>query len=60
MLQNIIIIVILVACAIFIGRRMYANLRNSDKGRGCGCGCSGCGPDISSTCKPTRNDSDQN
>lgn len=59
MLQNIIIIVILIACAIYIGRRMYASFRNSDKSGGCGCGCSGCGPDLSPTCKPNCPDSEQ-
>jgi len=58
MIQNIIITVILVACAFYIGRRLYSNLRGSNKGCGCGCSCSDCGPDISSTCKPNRTDPD--
>ncbi|MCL7488250.1 MAG: FeoB-associated Cys-rich membrane protein [Desulfobulbaceae bacterium] len=49
-LQNIIVIIILIACALYIGQRMYNNFRNSRKGGGCGCSCSGCGPDTASTC----------
>jgi hypothetical protein len=58
MIQNIIIIVILIGCAFYIGRRMYNNLRNSKTGGGCGCSCSGCDPDFVSTCNLQSTDSD--
>jgi len=56
--QNIIVIIILIACALYIGRRMYNNFRGTRKGGGCGCGCSDCGPDIASTCSSRNLKSD--
>ncbi len=58
MIQNIIIIIIVIACAFYIGRRTYNNFRNSKTGCGCGSSCSDCGPDILSNCKPNNTDSD--
>jgi hypothetical protein len=52
MIQNSIIAIILVACALYIGRRVYNNIKGSQQGCGCGCSCSGCGPDVVSSCHP--------
>lgn len=40
MWQNIIILLIIVACMFFIGRRIRSQLGGSKTG--CGCSCSGC------------------
>ena len=41
MWQNIIVVVVLVVCAIYIGRRFYRQLSN--KRPSCGGSCNGCG-----------------
>jgi hypothetical protein len=50
-MQHIIIILIVALCAFFVGRRLFRSFDKSAKS-GCGCGCSGCGPDLSATCRP--------
>ncbi|MHB8790092.1 MAG: FeoB-associated Cys-rich membrane protein [Desulfobulbaceae bacterium] len=54
-MQNIIIILIVAVCTFFVGRRLFRGFGKSAKsgcGPGCGCSCSGCGPDLSSICRP--------
>ncbi len=41
MWQNIIILLIIVACMFFLGRRIRSQLGGNKTG--CGCSCSGCG-----------------
>ena len=60
MIQNSIIIIIVIACAWFIGKRFYNSLRRSQQKGGCDCSCSGCGPDVISSCQPSDNESDSN
>ena len=50
-MQNIIIILIVAVCAFFVGRRLFRSFGKTAKS-GCGCRCSGCGPDLSSICRP--------
>jgi len=40
MWENIIIAIIILICAVYIGRRFYKNL--TGKSSGCGCSCTGC------------------
>lgn len=56
-MQQILILIIVSLCAVYIGRRLYRNIRKPDSGRGCGCSCSGCESDIPSVC-PSKNHSD--
>ncbi|GBE13691.1 virus attachment protein p12 family protein [bacterium BMS3Bbin14] len=42
-MQNIIILLIIIGCAILIGRRLFRSLWSRGRESGCGCGCSGCG-----------------
>ncbi len=58
MIQNIVIILILAACAWFIGRRFCRTFRDSGRGNSCGCGCSGCDPKTASTCHQAASGSD--
>jgi hypothetical protein len=53
-MQNLIILLIVLLCAVFVGRRLYRNFTRSDKGCGCSCDCSGCGPEMSSICHPDK------
>ena len=46
MLENILIAIIVVAAAFFVGRR-FRNSFTGKKAGGCGCGCSGCGSNAS-------------
>jgi hypothetical protein len=48
-MQTVIVIIIVAACALFIGRRFYNNLRKSKSG--CNCSCSGCGPEMQASCQ---------
>lgn len=56
-MQQIFVILIIALCAVYVGRRLYRNIKKADKGCGCGCSCSGCEPDIFSTC-PSNKHSD--
>ncbi|GAB4334239.1 MAG: hypothetical protein Kow0089_03340 [Desulfobulbaceae bacterium] len=58
MIQNIIIVVILAGCALYVGRRFYTNLRNNRSGCGCGADCTKCGPDLVSLCSSPDSDPD--
>ncbi|HHO49080.1 MAG TPA: FeoB-associated Cys-rich membrane protein [Desulfobacteraceae bacterium] len=58
LMQHILIVLIVALCAVYIGRRLYRNIRRTDNGCGCGCSCSGCETDIPSFC-PSKKHSDQ-
>jgi len=45
-MQIAIVILVVVAAAVYLGRTFYKNIRQSD---GCSCGCSGCG--VSDACR---------
>lgn len=57
MWQNIIILLIIVACMFFLGRRIRRQLGGSKTG--CGCSCSGCDDPSAKTkgCKAKTTDS---
>ncbi len=39
-MQKIIILLVVIGCAVLVGRRLFRSLRGRETG--CGCGCSGC------------------
>ncbi|NOX80139.1 MAG: FeoB-associated Cys-rich membrane protein [Deltaproteobacteria bacterium] len=42
-MQNIFILLIIIGCAILVGRRLFRSLGSRGRESGCSCGCSGCG-----------------
>ena len=54
-MQNLLILLIVLLCAFFVGRRLYRGLGKSPKsGCGCSCDCTGCGPELTSICHPAK------